>query len=595
VQKILGLPTGDATGIIIIGGSPGASVAHFKGGTIYTSPATGAHILYGAINTEYTATATEKGDSGGMVQTILGLPTTDIVNVTGGSMISFQGGTIYSSPATGAHAVYGAIAIAYAASANETDFQGYPVQALLGLPTTELSKVGNQFVQHFQGGAFYVSPSTHVISTLYGPLEAEYEATVQEFDANGHVVQSLLGPLLGVVGAGTNNVVAIFQNGSIYWSPDTGAHVLYGAVATEYNATAQETDANGHNVQDILGLPTSDEAPLGVSYGLLGYSKAVPPPGARFVTFQGGNIFWSPNTGAHALIGAIAAEYATTLNEVDYFGTNILQTLGLPISDETLVPGGREVKFQGGAIYWSQDTGAHVVSGPIYTKYISMQGPASYLGLPTSDGQFTGDPTHPIGSDIVFQYGKIMWLPASKIGAYAIQETEHSSSPFAVNFSDGTPIGGSTQLTVYSDGTYTFTGKLHDSGFPSYDATITIGLVSTTGQVIDFTHVGHMAGTIESGSRDDSWSYTGTSAQLAAEWIGLLGGTVYMTQSASFDLDANTISDTIKSAAQDAVNAFERNETLAAILASGLACPVLGVAEAIIVHEDGGDSLLVPQ
>ena len=69
-----------------------------------------------------------------------------------------------------------------------------------------------------------------------------------------------------------------FQGGAIYWSPTTGAHVVYGAIGAEYAALAHETDAYGRNAQLVLGLPTSDEMNVpGVS-------------GARMETFQGGAV-----------------------------------------------------------------------------------------------------------------------------------------------------------------------------------------------------------------------------------------------------------------------------------------------------------------
>ena len=58
-------------------------------------------------------------------------------------------------------------------------------------------------------------------------------------------------------GAGAR--INTFQGGAIYWSPTTGAHVVYGAIGAEYAALAHETDAYGRDAQLVLGLPTSDE------------------------------------------------------------------------------------------------------------------------------------------------------------------------------------------------------------------------------------------------------------------------------------------------------------------------------------------------
>ena len=105
-------------------------------------------------------------------------------------------------------------------------------------------------------------------------------------------------------------------------------------------------------------------------------------------TFQGGTIYWSAATRAHVLYGDIRAEYNATANERDAYGTVVQRILGMPTSDEAGVPGvpgDRMTTFQGGTIYWSAATRAHVVYGGIGSLYNSLGGPTSFLGLPISD------------------------------------------------------------------------------------------------------------------------------------------------------------------------------------------------------------------
>jgi uncharacterized protein with LGFP repeats len=82
-------------------------------------------------------------------------------------------------------------------------------------------------------------------------------------------------------------------------------------------------------------------------------------PGARMNTFQGGAIYWSPATGAHVAYGAIGAYY----NNLG--GPTPTSGIGLPISDEADVPGmpGYRVTYfeDAVAIYWSPQTGAYLV------------------------------------------------------------------------------------------------------------------------------------------------------------------------------------------------------------------------------------------
>jgi uncharacterized protein with LGFP repeats len=389
VQKILGLPTTDeapAPGI------QGAFVTHFQGGAIYYSSAIQSGLdsfaLYGAIGVEYAHTAFERGGNGEIVQSILGAPTSDERNVPGvpGARVeTFQGGAIYWSPATGAHVVYGAIGARY-------ESIGGPIA--YGLPISDEANesfVAGGRVSFFQGGrAIYWSQSTGA-HLVYGAIEAEYLATANERGGNGEIVKSILGAptsdemnVPGVAGARMNT----FQGGAIYWSPATGAHVVYGAIGARYAAIGGPA---------VYGLPVSDEA------------NASFVSGERVSFFQGGRaIYWSASTGAHLVYGAIGEKYLAIAGERDYYGQNVKTILGAPTSDEMNVPGvpgARMNTFQGGVIYWSPSTGAHVVYGGILTKYESIGGPASFLGLPTSDELQYG--RH--GRISYFQHGRIVF------------------------------------------------------------------------------------------------------------------------------------------------------------------------------------------
>ena len=114
----------------------------------------------------------------------------------------------------------------------------------------------------FQGGTIYWSAATRA-HVLYGDIRAEYNATANERDAYGTVVQRILGMptsdeagVPGVPGGPHDHVPGRHH---LLVGGDR-AHVLYGDIRAEYNATANERDAYGTVVQRILGMPTSDEA-----------------------------------------------------------------------------------------------------------------------------------------------------------------------------------------------------------------------------------------------------------------------------------------------------------------------------------------------
>jgi lysozyme len=120
--------------------------------------------------------------------------------------------------------------------------------------------------------------------------------------------------------------------------------------------------------------------------------------GGRWRTFRHGILFWSVNTGAHEVHGGIAAKY------VALGGSGGL--LGPPVSDEgaTTAPGGRQSIFRGGRIYWSRATGAHEVHGGILAGYLALGGSASSLGLPVTDEYAV-----PGGRENAFQHGRLRW------------------------------------------------------------------------------------------------------------------------------------------------------------------------------------------
>ena len=67
--------------------------------------------------------------------------------------------------------------------------------------------------------------------------------------------------------------------------------------------------------------------------------------------------------------------------------------LGLPRSHVVAGAGGTRARFEGGSIYRSTGTGAHVLFGPVLTYYQDHGGPSGGLGFPTSDVEGSGGST----------------------------------------------------------------------------------------------------------------------------------------------------------------------------------------------------------
>jgi WD40 repeat protein len=126
-------------------------------------------------------------------------------------------------------------------------------------------------------------------------------------------------------------------------------------------------------------------AALGGSSGFLGppIEERLPTPDGFgcYRHYRWGSIYWSPQTGAHEVHGAIVKEWL-------YLGWE-RSFLGYPKTDESRTPDGigRFNHFQGGSIYWTPQTGAHEVHGDIRRRWAELGWEKSNLGYPISDEQ----------------------------------------------------------------------------------------------------------------------------------------------------------------------------------------------------------------
>ena len=117
---------------------------------------------------------------------------------------------------------------------------------------------------------------------------------------------------------------SVFEHGSIYWAPATGAFEVHGLIRDAWAALGWEAG--------VVGYPLSDET-------------ATPDGIGRYNVFARGSIYWSPQTGAFAVSGRIRDAWAETGWEAG--------ALGYPISNEYAVTGGRRSDFQHGSITWT--------------------------------------------------------------------------------------------------------------------------------------------------------------------------------------------------------------------------------------------------
>lgn len=126
------------------------------------------------------------------------------------------------------------------------------------------------------------------------------------------------------------------------------------------------------------------------------------PPGGRCRDFQGGSIYFKPGVGAFEVHGDIRLAWVRWRAEGG--------VLGFPTTDESGTPDGRGRynHFERGSIYWTPQTGAHVIYGDIRQRWAEMGWERSRLGYPTSDER---DAPMPGGRMNDFEGGVIFWTP----------------------------------------------------------------------------------------------------------------------------------------------------------------------------------------
>lgn len=139
------------------------------------------------------------------------------------------------------------------------------------------------------------------------------------------------------------------------------------------------------------------------SFLLFPKSNELTNPGntGKRTEFLGGNIYWSTATGARP----VAHDFLTKWGELGYESG----FMKYPTTDEIVLSnGGRRQEFQGGSIYFSFDTGAHAIYGLIRDRWRSLGAENSYLGYPTSDEQQTTRYSQLGARQNVFQAGRVI-------------------------------------------------------------------------------------------------------------------------------------------------------------------------------------------
>jgi uncharacterized protein with LGFP repeats len=407
-------PLGYPTTWLICGLRNGGCGQVFQGGRIYDTATTGAHPVSGAIQATWIGQGAEAGPLGYAAgDQVCGL-------AAGGCKQDFQGGTVYSHPTAGTRWVTGAVATAWAASGGEGGPLGYPTSGLIcGLKSSGCGQV-------FQGGRIYDTTTTgaHAVS---GPIHTAWVAHGFEVGPLGYATGDQVCGLAGggctqdfqggtiawSTGTGAHPVQgSVLSTWRAQSAQDGGLAYPTTDAACGPGPRCEQSFSGGvvsWTTTTPAVLVDTAQAPMFAAWSAKGGQASVGLPVANAVCglldsgcrqdFEKGALYSSASTGVNLVAGPILDQWR---------GQGAAQNgyLGYPTDDALcgLADGGCVQDFQEGVVAWSTATGAWGVNGPVLDAWEEEGAEAGRLGYPTSNGWSSqGDPW----KQGFFQHGRI--------------------------------------------------------------------------------------------------------------------------------------------------------------------------------------------
>lgn len=314
-------------------GSCGTRLAchqRYQNGAIYWMAAQGAFAITGAYWTEFSS----HGAS------LLGYPTGNPVTVAGGSGMSFQRGTIYSS-AAGTFTVANPLRAVFWAKGS--------VGGSLGWPKANQTCSGAICSQPFQGGVVFSNGTTGQV--LVGDDYIDAFTRAGGLSALGMPVAAKVNLTDSPHGDGSGQT---FTSGTIF-SSDHGTYAVVGDIKTKYSSS--------RIYKGDLGWPTGDRECTSRNC---------------VQAFENGTIFSAASTGVRIVMD----DYLDV-----WTGAGGLTMMGLPTIDEVVVTtptngNGSGQTFENGTIYTSS-AGTFAVIRPLRELYFSHGGNKGSYGWPT--------------------------------------------------------------------------------------------------------------------------------------------------------------------------------------------------------------------
>ncbi|MCX6482680.1 MAG: hypothetical protein NT146_05285 [Mycobacterium sp.] len=197
------------------------------------------------------------------------------------------------------------------------------------------------------GGMFIVASSALLSAPLVSAApSSDAVSTINDRYSTFGGESSLLGSAVGEAVDVPGGAERDYQGGAIFYSKDTGAHVMYGVILDRYKALGGPGTSG-------LGFPTNDETGTGDSAG-------------RFNDFsapEGAAIYWNPQWGASVVKGRVLEAWRQS--------GAVTGPFGYPSADTSIADGVQTGKFvgpEGTEIQWSQAAGLVTIPAALATK-----------------------------------------------------------------------------------------------------------------------------------------------------------------------------------------------------------------------------------
>lgn len=339
----------------------------FASGKVFFTPATGAHLMQGAILEKYESL-------GGPADGDLGFPTIDegpgrAPDSRNSTFSAPDNPVIFWTPDTGARVVRGPINAAWDKLGGSS--------GVLGVPSEDETYDGAVVSQRFTGGQVSYDSRTKKFTTDPPELADQLgdvsipEDPVAAINAARRAAGGPLGPLGASDGEpykiGSDGLGQDFVNGKIFYSPDTGANVVTGQVLAKYESVG--------GPEGDLGFPITGEVDGGVA------------PASRMSSFAAADkpvIFWTPDYGAVIVRGAMNAAWQKLGGATG--------ALGAPVSDQSQNGDTITQKFSGGALTYDTSTKKFTTEpGNLAPQLVGLEVPGQQAPQATPSSQAAGN------------------------------------------------------------------------------------------------------------------------------------------------------------------------------------------------------------